>query len=84
MAYALYKDNSRRTASDKVLRDDAFEIATYLKYDKYQWRFASVVCKCFDKISSGTTYKGTGIYNAISGTIHKNRQLANELQKPIT
>ena len=31
-----FKDLSRRTASDKILRDKAFNIAKNLKYDGYQ------------------------------------------------
>ena len=33
MAYRKAKDLVRRTQSDKVLRDKAFKIAIYLKYD---------------------------------------------------
>ena len=36
MGYGDYQDLLRRTASDKVLRDKAFNIAKYLKYDGYQ------------------------------------------------
>ena len=36
MAYGEYKDLARRTQSDKVLRDKAFEIASNPKYDGYQ------------------------------------------------
>ena len=35
MAYRKAKDLVRRTQSDKVLRDKAFKIAIYLKYDGY-------------------------------------------------
>ena len=34
MAYGDFKDLSRRTAADKVLRDKAFNIA---KHPKYVW-----------------------------------------------
>ena len=33
MAYGKYKDLSKKTQSDKVLRDKAFEIAISRKYD---------------------------------------------------
>ena len=33
MAYGDFKGLARRTAADKVLRDKAFNIAKYLKYD---------------------------------------------------
>ena len=39
MGYGAHKDLSRRTASDKVLRDKPFIIAGYqldIKYDGYQ------------------------------------------------
>ena len=39
MTYGLkIKDLTRRTASDKILRDKAFNIAKNPKYDGYQWR----------------------------------------------
>ena len=47
MAYGDFKDLAKRTASDKVLRDKAFNIAKNLKYDGYQRGLASVVF--FDK-----------------------------------
>ena len=36
MAYGKYKDLERRTKSDKVLKDKAFEIVDNPKYDGYQ------------------------------------------------
>ena len=36
MAYGDFKDLARRTASDKVLRNKAFNIAKNPKYDGYQ------------------------------------------------
>ena len=36
MAYRDFKDLTRRTASDKTLRDKAFNIARSPKYDGYQ------------------------------------------------
>ena len=47
MAYGKYKDLERRTKSDKVLKDKAFEIANNPKYDGYQRGLASVVYKFF-------------------------------------
>ena len=43
MAYGDFKDIARRTASDKVLRDKAFNIAKNPKYDGYQRGLASMV-----------------------------------------
>ena len=45
MAYGDFKDLARRTASDKVLRDKAFNIAKNPKYDGYQRGLASMVYK---------------------------------------
>ena len=49
MAYGDFKDIERRTTSDKVLRDKAFNIAENLKYDGYQNGLASMAYKIFDK-----------------------------------
>ena len=49
MAYGDFKDLARITASDKVLRDKAFNIAKNLKYDGYQKGLASMVYNFFDK-----------------------------------
>ena len=40
MPYGNFKDLPRRTASDKVLRDKAFNIAKIPKYGGYQWGLA--------------------------------------------
>ena len=53
MAYGKSKDLTKRTQSDKVLRDKAFKIASDPKYDGYQRGLASMVYKFFDKKSSG-------------------------------
>ena len=75
MAYGDFKDMKRRTASDKILRDKAFNIAKNPKYDGYQRRLASMVYKGFDKMSPGS-----GIAN---NDIEQNLQLGKELHKPI-
>ena len=74
MAYGDFKDLARRTASDKVLRDKAFNIAKNPKYDGYQRGLASMVYKFFDKMSAGS---GANIQ------ANPNKQLAKELHKPI-
>ena len=48
MAYGDFKDLKRRTASDKVLRNKAFNIAKNPKYDGCQRGIASMVYKFFD------------------------------------
>ena len=70
MSYGDFKDLA--TASDKILRDKAFNIAKIPKYDGYQRGLASTVYKCFDK-----KFTGSGIAN------EPNYQLVNELYKPI-
>ena len=47
MTYGGFKDLARRTASDKVFRDKAFNITKNPKYG-YQRGLVSVVYKCFD------------------------------------
>ena len=69
-----FKDLKRRKASDKVLRDKAFNIAKSPKYDGYQRELASVVYKFFDRKTKGG---GVNIQLAF------NEQLAKELHKPI-
>ena len=43
MANEDFKDLDRRTAADKVLRDEAFNIAKNPKNGEYQSRLASMV-----------------------------------------
>ena len=74
MAYGDFKDTARGAASDKVLRDKAFNIAKNPKDDGYQRGLASIVYKFFDKKS-----KGSGV----NIPLEFNEQLAEELHKPI-
>ena len=78
MAYGDFKDLVKRTASDIVLRDKAFNIAKYPKYDGYQRCLPSVVYKFFDKKSASLT--GSGVAN---NEIKQNLQSAEELYTPI-
>ena len=48
MAFEGFKDLTRITASDKILRDKAFDIAKNLKCDEYQSEIASMVYKVLD------------------------------------
>ena len=78
MAYGKSRDLVKRTQSDKVLKDKAFEIANDPKYDGYQRGLASMFYKFFDKIfASLNKSSGNGITN------EPNYQLENELHKPI-
>ena len=54
MAYGDFKDLKWRTASDKILKDKAFNIAKNPKYGGYQRGLASMVYKFFDKKSAGS------------------------------
>ena len=49
MAYGDFKDLTRRRASDKILRDKAFNFVKNPKYDGFQRGLASIVYKFFDK-----------------------------------
>ena len=53
MAYGDFKGLKRRTSSDNVLRDKAFNFSKNHKYDEYQRGLASMVHKCVDKKSKG-------------------------------
>ena len=75
IAYGDFKDLKRRTASDKILRDKALNIAKNPKYDGYQRGLVSMVYKFFDEKSAGS-----GVSN---NEINQNLQLAKELHKPI-
>ena len=74
MAYGDFKDLTRRTASDKILCDKAFNIAKNTNYNEYQRDLASMVYIFFDKKTSGEAIKNENI---------SNKELAEELHKPI-
>ena len=54
MAQGDFKDLKRRTDSDKILRNKAFNVAKNPKYGGYQRGLASMVYKLFDKKSKGS------------------------------
>ena len=56
MAYGDFQNTARRSASDKVLKDKAFNIPKNSKYDGYQRGLAYMVCNFFDK-----KLKGSGV-----------------------
>ena len=72
-AYSDSKDLTKRNVADKILKNKAFDIAKDPKYDGYQRGLASMVYKFFDKKSKRSGVK----------LISQNKQLANELHKPI-
>ena len=74
MAYGYFKDLTRRTASDKVLRNKAIHINRNPKYDGYQRGFASMVCIFLIKKPLGSGIKNENI---------SSKELAEESHKPI-
>ena len=76
MASGDFEDLNRRTIADKVLRDKAFNIAKNAKHDRYQRGLASIngLQIFFDKKASA---------GAIKNEIISNKQIAEELHKPI-
>ena len=79
MAYGDFKDIKRRTASDKILRDKAFNIARNPKYDEYQRGLASMVYKYFNKKSSGSGRPSSSASLIVNNDTKQNLQLAEEL-----
>ena len=57
MVYGDFKDLTRRTVYNKVLRDKAYNIAKNPKYDGYHCGLASMVYNYFDKETSGSGIK---------------------------
>ena len=72
-AYSDGKDLTKRTVTDKFLKNKAFEIAKDPKYDGYQRGLASMIYKFFDSKVPGSRAK----------LISENKQLANEFYKSI-
>ena len=83
MVYGNFKDLARRTSSDKVLTDKAFNIAKNIaNHDGYKIGLASMIYKVFDKKYAsfrGKSAKGGSVNNVIK----QNEQLAEELHKLI-
>ena len=71
IAYGHFKDLPRGTASDKLSRYEAFNIAKDSEYDGYQRSLASIVYKIFDIKTSGGATKNM-----------LNERLAEELHTP--
>ena len=68
-AHSDSKDLAKRTISDNILKDRAYEIARNGNYFGYQRALAKMIYKFFDKKT------GSGV--------SVNEQLAQELQKPV-
>ena len=69
MTYEDFKNFTRRTDFNEILREEAVNTAKNLKYDGCQRGLASMVYTFFDKKNAGE--------------IMQNKQLAEELHKPI-
>ena len=97
MAYGDFKDLSRRTVSDEILRDKIFNIAKNPKHDGYQRGLASMVYKFFDKKTSSLAQSQTLLSEtlatqpmrdksaaggAVKNEIMQNKELNEELHKP--
>ena len=67
-AHSDSKDLAKRTISDNILKDRAYEIARNSNYDGYQRALGNMVYKFFDKKTGSE--------------IGVNEQLAEELHKP--
>ena len=65
----MVKIQLKRTISDKILQNRAYEIARNCNYDRYQRALGSMVCKFFNK----KTGSGVNV-----------NELAKELHKPVT
>ena len=83
MAYGDFKDLIRRTVSDKLLRDKAFNIAKNPKYDGYQRGLASMDYRFFDKKTVSGVSTLANKY-AVKNENMSNKELAEELHKLIT
>ena len=71
MVYWDFKNLNRRTAADKALLDKAYNVAKNPNYDGYQHGPDSMVYEFFDK------------KNGIKNENISNKQLAEELHKPV-
>ena len=77
-AFSDSKDLTKRTVTDKILKNRLFNIAKDPKYDGYQRGLASMDYNFFDKISVGS-----GAKHVNTKITPQNQQLAEELHKPI-
>ena len=74
MAYSKFNNLDKRTQSEIILTDKAFENASNPKLVDYQRGLTPMVFMFFDKKSTGS---------GIKSEIKENQQLANELHDPI-
>ena len=82
MANGNVLDSTRRTASDKILRNKAFSVAKNPKYDGYQSGFASMVYNFIDKKSALLADKSVSD-GAINTENVSNKKLSEKLHKSV-
>ena len=82
MAYVDFKDLAKRTASEKVLLDQVFNIAKNTKYDGYERDLASMRYKSFNKTYTAGAVRRLN-KSAIKSKNISNEQLAEELRNTI-
>ena len=80
MAYGDFKDLTKRTAADNVLKNKAFNIAKSPKYEECQRGLASMVYKFFDKKTKGSGVTTLANKSAIK-SMSENEPLADELHR---
>ena len=78
MANRDFKGLERRTASDRILRHKAFNIAKNPLQDEYERGLASIVYTFLDKKSAGS-----GVNANVNKSTINNKKLAEELHKTI-
>ena len=78
-AYGKSKDLTKRTQSDKILRNKAFKIAIDSKYNGYQRELASIIYNFFDKNQVETVLLLNQIINLQMNFI--SRSLKNSREK---
>ena len=93
MPYGDFKNLPRKTVSDKVICDKAFNITKNPKYDGYQYGLTSMIHKYFDKKTAGlavTRVQSEGLQSKTLATQAmedkfriENKVLAEEIHKPI-
>ena len=93
MPYGDFTNLPRKTVSDKVICDKAFNITKNPKYDGYQHGLTSMIHKYFDKKTAGlavTRAQSEGLQSKTLATQAMqdkfrigNKVLAEEIHKPI-
>ena len=78
MASGDFKNLTRRTGSDKILRDKAFNIAKNPKCDRHQRKLASMVYIFFGKKSTSLADKSAYGRNIKNENI-SNKELPNKI-----